>query len=706
MKHAGIHFPENAGGEHPNVETILAMPGIGYGCTLICSPSARYWYRQCRGASPLTVWRAIPRQGKLPAQLGWDARKVAEECLNLWDEQPHGGIEFFQPLNELQFEKENGAPFPGYGPMAQNLSRLRPALRQEFAKRGQQVRLMWPPWVPMDDMDRIQDWHHEAVNWDVIGLHCYGSADTMRTRYDSYRAMFPNHPIFVGEWNANHEGHDERAILEMWADLANTDPGLLGVTYYIWETNNAGERDLSIWGNPARLYLFLHPPVAVEPTPEEPAPMPDFPLPTWTPAYQDIFDGSIVVADEEGLPRDLMLGLCYAESGDGLQSFDRWHRWTIEAMGYIAAQDRAGLQAILARCAAIPTNDISFGPCHQTWRWSPEFTGDPYDLESILQFRKKYIEDHGHALRVAAGQISPFWARYGPDKTETLSRYNKPDGTASASVRQRYANMLELARQQLGMSDPQPEPEPVPGETIYEQYPDPQPAGTLAACAGVIFHGSRSGRAGNPLMNEYKGTASYEVNNPLGLGWNATVGPGVVALHLPADQWGHNARAASDNYVGVEIAQPTVDDHLPDSVPLALADYIFDHVWPRWGEVWHFPSHAELEDWGETGANDGKTDLYPTGDSRMDTFRQKVYDRLNARKAGIPEPEPVPEPVPPDGEYVVGPGILAKMAEAGDRPATDEQYTSDQISEAWGTSGAHYVYLKATNRTYRYDPAA
>jgi hypothetical protein len=60
MKHAGIHFPENAGGEHPDVATILGMPGIADGCTLICAPSARYWYGACRAASPLVIWRAIP----------------------------------------------------------------------------------------------------------------------------------------------------------------------------------------------------------------------------------------------------------------------------------------------------------------------------------------------------------------------------------------------------------------------------------------------------------------------------------------------------------------------------------------------------------------------------------------------------------------------------------------------------------------------
>jgi hypothetical protein len=268
------------------------MPGILNGCTLICSPSARYWYRQARGTSPLVVWRAIPRQGKLPAQLNWIGKRVADECLNLWDEQPHGGIEHFTPLNELQFVKESGEVFRSYAETASKLSNVRIALRQRFQERGQTVRLMFPAWVPQDDGDRLSEWEDEARQWDTIGLHCYGDAETMRARYQSYRTAFPNHGIFVGEWNSNHEGHDERASLQMWADVSNTDPGLLGVTYYIWETNNAGENDLSIWGNPARLALFKNPPTAAAPAPEpipepepEPEPEPTMPDPWehWTP---------------------------------------------------------------------------------------------------------------------------------------------------------------------------------------------------------------------------------------------------------------------------------------------------------------------------------------------------------------------------------------------------------------------------------------
>jgi hypothetical protein len=58
----------------------------------------------------------------------------------------------------------------------------------------------------------------------------------------------------------------------------------------------------------------------------------------------------------------------------------------------------------------------------------------------------------------------------------------------------------------------------------------------------------------------------------------------------------------------------------------------------------------------------------------------------------------------------VGSGILAAMAANDDDPASDELFfkkgNKDEWSEAYGTSGARYVYLFATNRVYRYDPAA
>lgn len=60
--------------------------------------------------------------------------------------------------------------------------------------------------------------------------------------------------------------------------------------------------------------------------------------------------------------------------------------------------------------------------------------------------------------------------------------------------------------------------------------------------------------------------------------------------------------------------------------------------------------------------------------------------------------------------YEVGQGILDAMEANADDPATDELFFKhgerDAWSEAYGTSGARYVWLPATGRVYRYDPAA
>ena len=338
MKHAGIHWPENAGGEHPSREAIVELPGM-QGASLICSPSARYHYQFIRERCPsaIVVWRAIPRVGKLPAQLNWEPGRVADECLNLWDEQPHSGVEWFTPLNELQFLKESGENFRGYSYVSAKLGAIRLVLQDRFRELGHTVRLVWPAWVPSDDGTFLDEWREEARLWDAIGLHCYGSAETMRSRYQSYRDAFPGKPIFVGEWNSNHEEHDERASLEMWADISNTDSLFLGATYYIWETHNAGEGDLSIWGNGERYGLFLNPPVVSLPEPEpipepepEPMPPPSLPLGIDVASYQGYPDWYAVAAS------GVEFAFTKATEDTGYVNPTFGHNWTgIKAAGLV-----------------------------------------------------------------------------------------------------------------------------------------------------------------------------------------------------------------------------------------------------------------------------------------------------------------------------------------------------------------------------------
>lgn len=85
------------------------------------------------------------------------------------------------------------------------------------------------------------------------------------------------------------------------------------------------------------------------------------------------------------------------------------------------------------------------------------------------------------------------------------------------------------------------------------------------------------------------------------------------------------------------------------------------------------------------------------GDVDTDLFSGTVDDLRKFGKGGVV--------VPPAPTYVVGEGILAAMAANDDDPASDEQY-GPAWSEAMGTSGAIYRWLRATGRVHRYDPAA
>ncbi len=60
--------------------------------------------------------------------------------------------------------------------------------------------------------------------------------------------------------------------------------------------------------------------------------------------------------------------------------------------------------------------------------------------------------------------------------------------------------------------------------------------------------------------------------------------------------------------------------------------------------------------------------------------------------------------------YIVGPGVLGKMRELGDQPATDELYHpygvpgKSQYSETFGKSGRRYIYLFDGNKTLVFSP--
>lgn len=149
-------------------------------------------------------------------------------------------------------------------------------------------------------------------------------------------------------------------------------------------------------------------------------------------------------------------------------------------------------------------------------------------------------------------------------------------------------------------------------------------AGLLTAPQGIILHSTRSGRDIDE-MAEYQGTVSYVRNGAGGLGWSATVGPGVICEHMRPDQYGWNARAASTRYVAIEHAQARLGDPVSDALLDASAWYIKNIVYTRWPEM---PStlihHSELSE----GRADGKTDMAPNGTAEAEELRERLLSRL------------------------------------------------------------------------------
>lgn len=137
-----------------------------------------------------------------------------------------------------------------------------------------------------------------------------------------------------------------------------------------------------------------------------------------------------------------LLGLAWAESGDRMESWDRWHKWTNEALPAIEANDRAKLQEILDRGRALGTRDYSFGPFHQS-TWGLPAGVDPWELDTVLAFRERFF-DVDDAVDYAWGSIDDHIMLYGLNE-QALGRYNKPDGSASAGVIKRYRDGLTAA---------------------------------------------------------------------------------------------------------------------------------------------------------------------------------------------------------------------------------------------------------------------
>ena len=128
---------------------------------------------------------------------------------------------------------------------------------------------------------------------------------------------------------------------------------------------------------------------------------------------------------------------------------------------------------------------------------------------------------------------------------------------------------------------------------------------------------------------EFDATVAYALRGADGYNWNYTVGPGIVAQHMHPKRWGWNARNASGHYVAIEIACPTFSSWVTDAEAITVAWCIREtrKVWPR--IPLYLPTHSELEHLGETGRQDGKSDVYAWWDiSKAEDLRGRVMAEL------------------------------------------------------------------------------
>lgn len=165
---------------------------------------------------------------------------------------------------------------------------------------------------------------------------------------------------------------------------------------------------------------------------------------------------------------------------------------------------------------------------------------------------------------------------------------------------------------------------PVGAPTILDR-PSPYIAGVFTACPkGFLLHSSRSGLA-HSEYDEFLSTAAYCQNNPDGLSWHASIGPGVIAIHMRPQVWGWNARSpASSEWIAVEFSQGRLGDPIGDEQVDAFCAYAVGRVktvWPAIPLV--FINHSELAE----GIADGKSDAYPIG-PQADAFKARVAARL------------------------------------------------------------------------------
>lgn len=299
---AGMGFPNG----EVDFSRIFALPSPDL---LMLATEARWHHDTAAQAGKQVLWRAIPRQGARPAEMGWNAGRFVHEALYETERamQPISG---FIWANELDLQDERGDSQNDFMDLAKRYSTIGKFSRDllyilRAMPSAVATRLHFPAFTPDHGaLEYREFWDTSADLYDVIDFHAYNDLDTIQAAYQAYREAFPQKMLALTEWHCRGDVEEEERVLNWLSEAMASDPDFDAAYRFIWRWDDAPgwwDSSFNVEGNPAMENLFLNPPIAMLPVPTpEPTPPPE-PQPEEPPVTTPTYPTGIDVSNNNGM---------------------------------------------------------------------------------------------------------------------------------------------------------------------------------------------------------------------------------------------------------------------------------------------------------------------------------------------------------------------------------------------------------------------
>jgi hypothetical protein len=305
VRHAGVGFPNGA----VDNAAVFALPSPDI---LMLSTEGRWHHDAAVRAGKHVTWRAIPRIGKRPAELGWSPARFVAETINLTD-APTLPIADFIPWNELDLQDERGDREDDWSNLERRYALIGGwtlSVVQSLKQWSPGTRIHFGAWTPDHHaLDHVTRWLEAARNCDVVDFHAYDSLANIKAAYHAYRNEFSDKPLALTEWHCRGDLVEERRVLTWLAETMEADPLFEAAHFFIWRWHNAPgwwDDRWDIEHNPERLALFMDPPTAIVP---EPLPEPELiPMTDYEAFIRD-------AARKRGIDPDIAVRVANSEGG-------------------------------------------------------------------------------------------------------------------------------------------------------------------------------------------------------------------------------------------------------------------------------------------------------------------------------------------------------------------------------------------------------